>query len=305
LVEILESQGLSLILYTNKSGELIFLNFCQEDQQKLVSNFEQGCQSLLEHMRRSRFEQTQENSKELLAWEVQIAALHEKAWTSMKETHIKNSVLIEEWLEEVEGIKEGISIALERLDPVEESKLKAQLLSVETRIRDARQDNEALEGHIHKVELAFEPILLRLNSGSLGQALSSEEKLKAGLSTTEWAFWLGDGTRKMLVKDLTPNMEAFALQQRQHRLEQLRKSHKREFELIQRMKERLHSDTLKAEHHRNACVTSSPAKMLLAASKIDPSESGSLSLDDSLPFASDHKRARNSQHAGHACTKTG
>jgi hypothetical protein len=155
------------------------------------------------------------------------------------------------------------------------------------------------------VELAFEPILLRLNSGSLGQALSSEEKLKAGLSTTEWAFWLGDGTRKMLVKDLTPNMEDFALQQLQHRLEQLRKSHKREFELIQRMKERLHSDTLKAEHHRNACVTSSPAKMLLASSKIDPSESGSLSLDDSLPFASDHKRARNSQHAGHACTKTG
>ena len=67
-----------------------------------------------------------------------------------------------------------------------------------------------------QVERAFEPVVKALFEGTVGKQLTGEEKKRAGLAGDEWAYWLGDAPpRRWLVKDLKPDMEAFALRQRQ------------------------------------------------------------------------------------------
>lgn len=227
---------------------------------------------MLEQMRRVAQERSQAQSKEQDSWQIALAELHDKSWISMQETFIKNQTLLEEWEEEREGIQEGVRSALERLDPIEEGKLEGQLQSVDARLADTKRDNLHLADLIDKVEKAFEPVLKALFNGTLGRPLTPAEKIQNGLTSDDWAYWLGH-SKYRLVKDLKPEVEAFALRQRQHRLEQLRKSHKRDFEMIQRMKERLTSEANKVEQHRRSCLSASPAKMIQSPSHVANSSS--------------------------------
>jgi len=164
-----------------------------DEQHNVISNFEQGCNAMLEQMQRIARERCHAQSSEQHGWHVALAELHDKAWISMQETFIKNKTLMEEWEEEKEGILDGVHTALERLDPIEECKLQTQLQAVEARLRDTTSDNQQLADLIYKVEKAFQPVLEALSNGSLGKPLTTEDKLKHGLTAEDWAYWLGGG----------------------------------------------------------------------------------------------------------------
>ena len=119
-----------------------------------------------------------------------LAELHDKAWVSMQETHIKNKTLIEEWQESKVAIAEGIATALERLDVIEEGTLKEQARVVDERLRQTSADNAALAQLIEEAQAAFAPVRNALWAGDLGVALSPDEKLRHAVPPDLWAYWL-------------------------------------------------------------------------------------------------------------------
>ena len=156
----------------------------------MVEHFAAGCLDVVRHVRvgeEARGVQVRGRQNE---WLVALAELHDKAWVSMQETHIKNKTLIEEWQESKVAIAEGIATALERLDVIEEGTLKEQARVVDERLRQTSADNAALAQLIEEAQAAFAPVRNALWAGDLGVALSPDEKLRHAVPLDQWAYRL-------------------------------------------------------------------------------------------------------------------
>mmetsp|Transcript_25000 Transcript_25000/g.39283 ORF Transcript_25000/g.39283 Transcript_25000/m.39283 type:complete len:627 (-) Transcript_25000:1173-3053(-) len=210
-----------------------------EVAEKALMTFRHGCQHIFNEILVLDVEQQKQKRQQLSGRREAVVQLYQKAWISLQQTKIKNEALIEEWeLDEVR-LKEELQAALERLDPVQEKSIKSELNALRERRNEVLKENDGIQARSGKIEAAFAPVKEMLESGQIGTPLSKTELVQNGLNEEEWAVFVGD----TIARDLQPELEEYRITHRQHRLEQLRKNHKREFEMIQKMKERLQCES--------------------------------------------------------------
>ncbi|EKX31371.1 hypothetical protein GUITHDRAFT_122431 [Guillardia theta CCMP2712] len=211
-----------------------------ERYNKVIESFHDGAEHVLAAMNSSSMQLRENLTRKQSRWSEQLAALHEQTFLSLSEAQIRNEALLEEWSSESQALHEALEAAVERLDSVEESKIKEQQRTMERRVKEVLEENKEIEKRVAAVETLFKPVLEDLQRGRIGFAVSREAMASEGMRREEWVFSLGE----RLVRDLRPSLDALRLRVRQQRLEQLRRNHKREFEVIRKMKEQLDSEML-------------------------------------------------------------
>mmetsp|Transcript_4627 Transcript_4627/g.11044 ORF Transcript_4627/g.11044 Transcript_4627/m.11044 type:complete len:639 (-) Transcript_4627:280-2196(-) len=207
---------------------------------KVIESFSDGAEHVLAAMNSSSMQLREDLTRKQSRLSEQLARLHEQTFLSLSEAQIRNESLLEEWEAESLALNEALEAAVERLDSVEEAKIKQQQRTIERRVKEVQQENVDIEKRIEAVETLFKPVLDDLQRGRIGFAVPREAMGSEGMRREEWAFSLG----QRIIRDLRPSLDGIRLRIRQQRLDQLRRNHKREFEVIRRMKEQLDSELL-------------------------------------------------------------